>query len=76
MHHQIEAMRHAYIDRNSSLGDPDFVKNPVDLLLDKAYAAKVRSAIAPDKATPSQALRPGVAPHEGSNTTHYSIADR
>ncbi|MFS9605480.1 gamma-glutamyltransferase, partial [Klebsiella pneumoniae] len=27
-------------------------------------------------ATPSQALRPGVAPHEGSNTTHYSIADR
>jgi len=76
VHHQIEAMRHAYIDRNSYLGDPDFVKNPVDRLLDKAYAAKVRSAIAPDKATPSQALRPGVAPHEGSNTTHYSIADR
>src|SRR3954469_6458950 len=35
MHVQIEAMRHAYVDRNSYLGDPDFVKNPLDLLLDK-----------------------------------------
>ncbi|EGH49133.1 gamma-glutamyltranspeptidase, partial [Pseudomonas syringae pv. pisi str. 1704B] len=24
MHYQIEAMRHAYADRNSYLGDPDF----------------------------------------------------
>jgi gamma-glutamyltranspeptidase/glutathione hydrolase len=29
MHYQIEAMRHAYVDRNSYLGDPDFVKNPI-----------------------------------------------
>src|SRR6185369_11223920 len=29
MHVQIEAMRHAYVDRNSYLGDPDFVKNPL-----------------------------------------------
>ena len=40
MHYQIEAMRHAYVDRNSYLGDPDFVKNPLDRLLDKlAFAA-------------------------------------
>ncbi len=32
VHYQIEAMRHAYVDRNSYLGDPDFVKNPVDHL--------------------------------------------
>src|SRR3982074_130714 len=30
MHVQIEAMRHAYVDRNSYLGDPDFVNNRVD----------------------------------------------
>jgi len=42
MHVQIEAMRHAYLDRNTYLGDPDFVKNPLDRLLDKGYAAKVR----------------------------------
>ena len=38
VHYQIEAMRHAYVDRNSYLGDPDFVKNPLDRLLDKDYA--------------------------------------
>ncbi|HPT57729.1 MAG TPA: gamma-glutamyltransferase family protein, partial [Casimicrobium sp.] len=30
VHYQIEAMRHAYVDRNSYLGDPDFVNNPLD----------------------------------------------
>ncbi len=34
-HFQIEAMRHAYVDRNSYLGDPDFVKNPLEHLIDK-----------------------------------------
>jgi gamma-glutamyltranspeptidase/glutathione hydrolase len=75
MHVQIEAMRHAYVDRNSDLGDPDFVKNPLDRLLDKAYAAKIRAAIDPQKAADSQSLKPGVPPHEGTNTTHYSIVD-
>lgn len=76
MHYQIEAMRHAYVDRNSYLGDPDFVKNPIDHLLDKNYAAKLRAAIEPQKAGDSQKIKPGVAPHEGSNTTHYSIVDQ
>ncbi|WP_411387066.1 gamma-glutamyltransferase [Pseudomonas sp. MPB03] len=76
MHYQIEAMRHAYVDRNSYLGDPDFVENPIDHLLDKNYAAKLRAAIEPQKAGDSQKIKPGVAPHEGSNTTHYSIVDK
>ena len=75
MHVQIEAMRHAYVDRNSYLGDPDYVKNPLDRLLDKGYAAKIRAAIDPHKAAVSQNLKPGVPPHEGTNTTHYSIVD-
>jgi gamma-glutamyltranspeptidase/glutathione hydrolase len=76
MHYQIEAMRHAYVDRNSYLGDPDFVQNPIDHLLDKNYAAKLRAAIEPQKAGDSKKIKPGVAPHEGSNTTHYSIVDK
>ena len=76
VHYQIEAMRHAYVDRNSYLGDPDFVKNPMDRLLEKAYAANIRAVIDPAKAGVSQAIKPGVAPHEGSNTTHYSIVDQ
>jgi gamma-glutamyltranspeptidase/glutathione hydrolase len=73
---QIETMRHAYVDRNSWLGDPDFVDNPLAHLLDKSYAASLRAAIDPHRAGVSAELKPGVAPHEGSNTTHYSIVDR
>lgn len=76
MHYQIEAMRHAYVDRNSYLGDPDFVQNPIERLLDKAYAEKIRAAIAPNQAGVSATIQPGVPPHEGANTTHYSIVDR
>ena len=76
VHYQIEATRHAYVDRNSYLGDPDFVKNPLGRLVDKAYAETIRAAIDPNKAGVSQEIKSGVAPHEGSNTTHYSIMDR
>lgn len=76
VHYQIEAMRHAYVDRNNYLGDPDFVTNPIARLTDKNYAAQIRAAIDPKRAANSSDLQPGVAPHEGSNTTHYSVADR
>ena len=76
VHYQIEAMRHAYVDRNNSLGDPAFIQNPLDHLLSKDYAATLRAAIDPNRAGVSKDIQPGVAPHEGSNTTHYSIVDR
>src|SRR5258705_3787160 len=69
-------MRQSYVDGSSSLGDPDFVKNPLDRLLSKDYAAKLRAVIDPTKAGVSKDIKPGVAPHEGSNTTHYSIVDK
>ncbi|HEV2685137.1 MAG TPA: gamma-glutamyltransferase [Actinomycetota bacterium] len=75
VHYQIEAMRHAYLDRNTYLGDPDFVKNPLDRLLDKKYAEQIRAVIDPNKAGASRDLKPGTPPHEGTNTTHYSIVD-
>ncbi len=74
MHVQIEAMRHAYLDRNSYLGDPDFVKNPIEHLLDKGYAAQIRAAIDPSRAGVSSAMKPGVPPHEGSE--HDALLDR
>lgn len=77
-HYVIEAERRAYADRNTYLGDPAFVKNPVTDLLSDAYAAKLRSSIAPDKATPSVNVQPGLGPlaHENADTTHYSIVDK
>jgi gamma-glutamyltranspeptidase/glutathione hydrolase len=76
VHYQIEAMRHAYVDRNNDLGDPDFVHNPLDRLLDKDYAARIRAAIDPARAGVSADIKPGAPPHEGSNTTNYSIVDQ
>jgi gamma-glutamyltranspeptidase/glutathione hydrolase len=76
VHFEIEAMRHAYVDRNFLLGDPAFVHNPLEQLLDKRYAAGIRAQIDPQRAGDSRALKPGVAASEGVHTTHYSIADR
>ncbi len=74
VHVMVEAMRHAYVDRNSALGDPDFVENPVEKFTDKAYAKEIREKISPFKAGVSQELMPkGMG--ESTETTHYSIVD-
>jgi gamma-glutamyltranspeptidase/glutathione hydrolase len=75
VHLMTEAMRHAFVDRNFQLGDPDFVKNPTAKLLADEYAEAIRSQIDQNKATPSKAVQPGTPPHEGTETTHYSIVD-
>ncbi len=71
-----EAMRHAYLDRNTLLGDPDFVKNPLERLLSPEYAAAIRAKINPDVAMKSSDLQPGTEPHEKPETTHYSVIDQ
>ncbi len=73
-HFMVEAERHAYVDR-TVLGDPDFVTNPIDLLLSDSHAAAIRAAIDPVRAGVSADLKPGVPPHEGAQTTHYSVVD-
>ena len=65
-------MRHAYRDRNTYLGDPAFVQNPLERLLSKDYAAGIRAEIDAGNAAPSAALRPA---HEKAETTHYSVVD-
>lgn len=75
IHTLTEAMRHAYMDRNTFLGDPAFVDNPTDKLLSKAYAEELRKKIKPNQATPSTQVQPGVGPHEKPETTHYSVVD-
>ena len=75
-HWVIESMRRIYRDRAIYLGDPDFVKVPVDLLTNPAYAAGQRSSIRSDKAMPSDYL-PGVTENQGgTQTTHFSVLDR
>lgn len=77
VHVTVEAMRHAYVDRNRFLGDPDFVDNPVARLLSDAHVAEIRARIDPEHAGKSSELAPELLqPKEGTHTTHYSIADR
>ena len=75
IHDMVEAMRHAFVDRNFLLGDPEFVDNPLNKLLSKDYAAEIRTRINPDKASTSEEVQPGVPPHEGTQTTHFSVVD-
>jgi gamma-glutamyltranspeptidase/glutathione hydrolase len=77
LHLMLEAMLYAYGDRNTNLGDPDFVNNPVKRLLSKEYAAQIRHQISTDRATPPQEVYSDITSgEEGTNTTHYSIVDR
>jgi gamma-glutamyltranspeptidase/glutathione hydrolase len=73
LHREAEAMRLAFIDRNTYLGDPAFVQMPLERLLSKEYAAGLRSRIDLSHATPTPAFDPGL--REGGSTTHYSIVD-
>jgi hypothetical protein len=76
IHYLAESMRRAYADRNEYVGDPDFVKVPIPGLLDPAYHAKLRATIDPERATPSDQVRPGrPAGTEHDQTTHYSVVD-
>jgi gamma-glutamyltranspeptidase / glutathione hydrolase len=75
LHVMIEAMKRAYADRARYLGDPAFVNAPVATLIAKDYAAKQRASIDLDHATPWTDALSATPPHEGSNTTHFSVVD-
>jgi gamma-glutamyltranspeptidase / glutathione hydrolase len=65
------AMFYTYRDRNSYLGDPAFVKMPLDKLLSKKYAKQIRSKINSNGNNIEQNYS-----KEGANTTHYSVVDK
>ncbi len=75
LHLLIEAMKRAYADRARYLGDPAFVKAPIATLISKDYAAKQRASIDLDHATPWTDALSATPPHEGDNTTHFSVVD-
>jgi gamma-glutamyltranspeptidase / glutathione hydrolase len=49
LHVMLSAMLFAYSDRNTYLGDPKFVSNPVPRLISKDYAKQIRSRIPLDQ---------------------------
>lgn len=77
IHYIVEAMRRAYADRALYLGDEDFVKTPVTVLISKKHGSQLAKSIDPVKATPSNKLSTEAIRLENfSNTTHISIIDK
>jgi gamma-glutamyltranspeptidase/glutathione hydrolase len=80
MHLIAESMRRAFLDRARFLGDPDFVKVPVDKLTSKSYAKDLAKGIDPAKATSSAVLGKDIItvpiPSEPEETTHFSVIDK
>lgn len=76
LHLLTEASRRAFADRSEYMGDPDFADVPTAVLIDKEYAAKRRLTLDLKQATPSSELKPGsIINTEGTETTHYTVAD-
>jgi gamma-glutamyltranspeptidase/glutathione hydrolase len=72
-----ETMRYAYRDRNTYLGDPAFIANPIARLLSPLHTQSIRGHIQPHRATPSAAvLGDDSMSEEHATTTHYSVMDR
>lgn len=73
----IEAERRVYADRAKFLGDPDFVKVPVNELISKDYLQKRWSDFSWNKATDSKNIQGGTLPgYESLETTHFSVVDK
>lgn len=75
-HYTLEAMRHAYADRAKYLGDPNFVKNPVDRLISEGYAKEIRDEVKENLAGDSNKISPQIQYIESENTTGYVVVDQ
>ncbi|HDY84888.1 MAG TPA: gamma-glutamyltransferase, partial [Methylophaga sp.] len=77
IHLMAEAMRRAYADRATYMGDSDFIAVPLKGLTSKKYAKTLVKNIQLDKATPSVDIKAGNPQlYESPETTHFSIVDQ
>ena len=84
VHLWAEAVKRAFVDRNTYLGDPDFIAQPIERMISDAYATERRKEIRADAATAASGVHPGMGGvqhrsallREGDHTTHYSVVDR
>ena len=76
LHLLTESRRRAYADRANYLGDPDMNEDmPVELLLSKAHAEKLRGSISMAHASPSDPAK-FARIYESDDTTHFSVVDK
>lgn len=76
MHLVAEALRRAFHDRARYIGDPDFVRMPLQRLLSPRYAQQRARDIELNNASTSAQFEPIANVRKGDQTTHFSIVDR
>ena len=78
IHLMVEAERRAYADRAAYLGDPAYIKVPIDKLLDPVYIDERMSSFSWQRATDSDSVYTGdfSIEKEGFETTHLSVVDK
>lgn len=76
IHYTASAMQQAFADRARYLGDSDFVRVPIDELISKKYADKIREKIPADRPLSQEEVFPGkFEGYESDDTTHFTIMD-
>ena len=73
IHLVAEMEKRVFADRAEYLGDPDFVDNRIDELVDDDYIARRALEIRPDVISDLGDVQPGLV---SPDTTHYSIVDQ
>ncbi|MCK4577674.1 MAG: gamma-glutamyltransferase, partial [Candidatus Marinimicrobia bacterium] len=78
VHAMAEAQKRAFADRTAYLGDPDFIKVPVQELISDDYAARRWGDFSELWATPGKDVANGdlAGAYESEYTTHFSVVDR
>lgn len=68
-----EISKRVFADRAEYLGDPDFIRVPVDRLVDESYVRRRAAEVRKDAISQLPAVKPGLV--ESPATTHFSILD-
>ncbi len=76
VHLMAEVLKLGFDDRRRYTGDPAFVDVPVEMLIDKAYAAERRGRIDLARAGKVETAWNATWPVESAETTHMAAADR
>ncbi len=74
LHLLAEIGKRVFADRAEYLGDPDFVKVPVDSLIADEYIAMRSQTVLKDAISVTELVKPGLK--ESEETTHFSIMDK
>ncbi len=69
-----EAMKKVFSDRERFMGDPDFVRIPLNNLISKEHAEKLRMEIGTRKGS-AEVVSKDPAPDTSHQTTHLSVVD-